>query len=277
MSYYDLKRYETEINLAIAGSIIYIILVFFTYKYIAGITAVTVAILYLYLLLLFFPKIFKSLSGFLFSGIVITSLIIAIMFWYFKVSIPPMGVITDDQMLILVTLLYVFLTYKIMKSNSSMYQYERIPQLFVDVNKKYNNHLMFNVKNMSPFHAVDLEVTFEIVYPIPTSFSPIIKLFIERSYIHKTKSIFCKNKQDSYLIKYTSEYLEPDCPISLDIQNEIHSLIDKNEEFHIIVKYDYKSLDNLSIEKPLYKLFKFKMEQNGINLVHKSGNPIKSN
>jgi hypothetical protein len=197
------------------------------------------------------------------------------------------GAITDDKMLVFVTLLYVFLTYKLMKNNFSIYQYQRIPQLFISARSDTATKPGFEVKNKSDFHAVDLLVTFEIIYPVPEEFFHILNVYVHRNYIEKLKNFTRKNKKSDYMIRYFSEYLEPQDTMYMTLEQEINQLIDiesiKNQneldrverDLQIIAKYEYKSLDNLSLEKPFYKRFKFRIEPTGINLIHISGNPVK--
>lgn len=172
-----------------------------------------------------------------------------------------------------------------MKSNSSVYQYQRIPQLLVDIEN--DNKAIFNIRNTSDFHAIDLHVTFELLYPLPSNSISTIKLFIERNYLSSIKSYFSKSKGNNYLIRYYLEYLESKNTISIDIEEEVQKLLDEQaidkergmdiigDEIHIIVKYDYKSIDNLDLGKPFYKRFKFSVQPTGKRLVHKSGNPVK--
>lgn len=284
--YYNLRRYETEFNTLFAIGVILALFVCFMEKYISGFTAVLLLFIYLYVLMLLSPTTFKTLTNNIFASIIITLSLFAILSWYFKIDILPMGNINDDQMLVFVTLLYVFLTYKLMKSNFSIFQYQRMPQLFIDIENN-GNEALFNIRNMSDFHAVELLVTFEILYPIPVNPISTIKLFIVRNYINPAKSFFFKKRNNKYIIRYSLEYLESKNTANFDIEQEIQILIDKEaitkkrgldiigNELHIIVKYDYKSLDNLNLEKPFYKRFKFKMEPTGNKLVHKSGNPVK--
>lgn len=284
--YYNLRRYETELNILFAIGVILALFVCFMEQYISGFTAVLLLFMYLYVLMLSCPTIFKVLINNIFASILIILSLIAILSWYFKIEILPMGNINDDQMLVFVTLLYVFLTYRLMKSNFSIFQYQRMPQLFIDIENN-GNEALFNIRNMSDFHAVELLVTFEILYPIPVNSISTIKLFIVRNYINPAKSFIFKMRNNEYIIGYSLEYLESKNAVNFDIEQEIQVLIDKEaitkkrgldiiyEELHIIVKYDYKSLDNLNLEKPFYKRFKFKMEPTGKKLVHKSGNPVK--
>lgn len=284
--YYNLRRYETEINISLSICVILALFIFFIEGFISGITAVLLVFTYLYALMLLSPMIFKVLITNISSSAIICLSLFAILFWYFKVDTLPMGTINDDQMLVFVTLLYVILTYSIMKSNYSIYKSQKMPQLFIDI-KNDDNKALFNITNMSDFNAVELLVMFEILYPTPVSSISTMKLFIVRNYINPAKSFFSKKRKNEYIIRYGLEYLESKNTVNIDIEQEIQCLIDNEaitkkrgldiigEEIHIIMKYDYKSLDNLNLEKPFYKRFKFKMQPTGKMLVHKSGNPVK--
>ncbi|AKB79612.1 hypothetical protein MSHOH_3129 [Methanosarcina horonobensis HB-1 = JCM 15518] len=276
--YYSLRRQETELKILFTTGVIFSFFICYIEKYISGFTAILLFFMYIYSLMSFSPNIFKLVINNIFAVIIICLSFFAILFWYFKIDALPMGSINDNQMLIFVTLLYVFLTYKTMKSNFSIYQHQRMPQLLIDIANN-DSKALFMIKNISDFHAVELLVTFEILYPIPVSTFSTIKLFIVRS-------LFKKRKND-YIIHYFLEYLEPKSTADLDIEQEIQCLIDKEaitkkrgldiigEDLHVIVKYEYKSLDNLDLEKPFYKRFKFKIHPTGSKLVHKSGNPVK--
>lgn len=285
--YYNLRRHETELNIVFAVIIILVLIYLYMETYISGVSAILLFIIFFFTLMISSPKILEILvNNILVNSIIISSLIFIILFWYFKIDILPMGAINDDQMLIFVTLLYVFLTYKIMKSNSSIYKYQRIPQLVIDL-ENTDNKALFSIRNISDFHAVELLISFEILYPIPVSSISTIRLFIERSYINQIKSFFSKMGKNEYIIHYYIESLESQSTGILDIEEEIQCLIDKeaitkergldiiDEELHIIVKYEYKSLNNLDLEKPYYKRFKFMIQPTGNRLVYKSGNPIK--
>lgn len=188
--------------------------------------------------------------------------------------------ITDNKMLVFVTILYVILTYMIMRSHFSIYQYQRMPQLSIDVKNDFKRKFIFDVKNISNHPAADVLITFEIVHPIPKNMRSALYLFFQRKY-NRLVNVF-QNKKSTYIIRHFSEYLETNDLKSINIEEEIQSLVDKKakshgldvigEEFQIILNYDYKSVDNLNLEVPFLKLFKFRVEPNGIHLVHKSGN-----
>ncbi|MDY0386994.1 MAG: hypothetical protein RBT65_07680 [Methanolobus sp.] len=283
--YYNLKRFETEINVLLSTAVIFILFQLYRLEYISELIAIAALFLYLYILLLFLPNLFKPLFNSIVSSLIICVSFFAILFWYFKIDLLPMGTITDDQMLIFVTLLYVFLTYKIMKSNVSVYQYQRIPQLLVDIES--NSKAIFKIRNTSDFHAIDLYVTFEILYPIPPNSISTLKLFIERNYTNTIKSYFSKKDASKYVIRYYLEYVESKNNVGIDLEEEVQNLLDEQaidkergleiigDELHIIVKYDYKSIDNLDLGKPFYKRFKYNMQPTGTKLIHKSGNPVK--
>ena len=167
-----------------------------------------------------------------------------------------------------------------MKSHFSIYQYQRMPQLSIDVKNDFKRKFIFDVKNISNHPAADVLITFEIVHPIPKNMRSALYLFFQRKY-NRLVNVF-QNKKSTYIIRHFSEYLETNDLKSINIEEEIQSLVDKKakshgldvigEEFQIILNYDYKSVDNLNLEVPFLKLFKFRVEPNGIHLVHKSGN-----
>ena len=161
-----------------------------------------------------------------------------------------------------------------------------MPQLLVDVKTDLNLISTFNIKNISDFPATDLLTTFEIVWPIPKNINSIVKLWFTRIY-DKIKFLVLNDKKLDYIIVYFSEYLDPNDSISLNIDEEIHKLIDNKaineekglaligEKFQVILKYEYKSQDNVFLEVPFYKLFEYQITPIGIQLIRKSGNPIK--
>ena len=281
ISYYKLKKNEDLFNTILFAFLVLIFSIFWS-----GAIYILIIFLYLYILLLTSPRFFRILSGALSSAVIFTMSILLIISWLLKVNLPIIGNIDNNQMLIFVTIFYVFLTYKVMKSNFLIFKYQRMPQLLVDVKTDLNLISTFNIKNISDFPATDLLTTFEIVWPIPKNINSIVKLWFTRIY-DKIKFLVSNDKKVDYIIVYFSEYIDPNDSISLNIDEEIHKLIDNKaineekglaligEKFQVILKYEYKSQDNLYLEVPFYKLFEYQITPIGIQLIRKSGNPIK--
>ena len=280
ISYYKLKKNEDLFNTILFAFLVLIFSIFWS-----GAMYILIIFLYLYILLLTSPRFFRILSGALSSAVIFTMSILLIISWLLKVNLPIIGNIDNNQMLIFVTIFYVFLTYKVMKSNFLIFKYQRMPQLLVDVKTDLNLISTFNIKNISDFPATDLLTTFEIVWPIPKNINSIVKLWFTRIY-DKIKFLVLNDKKLDYIIVYFSEYLDPNDSISLNIDEEIHKLIDNKaineekglligEKFQVILKYEYKSQDNVFLEVPFYKLFEYQITPIGIQLIRKSGNPIK--
>ena len=281
ISYYKLKKNEDLFNTILFAFLVLIFSIFWS-----GAIYILIIFLYLYILLLTSPRFFRILSGALSSAVIFTMSILLIISWLLKVNLPIIGNIDNNQMLIFVTIFYVFLTYKVMKSNFLIFKYQRMPQLLVDVKTDLNLISTFNIKNIGDFPATDLLTTFEIVCPIPKNINSIVKLWFTRIY-DKIKFLISNDKKLDYIIVYFSEYLDPNDSISLNIDEEIHKLIDNKainqekgltligEKFQVILKYEYKSQDNVYLEVPFYKLFEYQITPTGIQLIRKSGNPIK--
>ena len=118
ISYYKLKKNEDLCNTILFAFLVLIFSIFWT-----GAIYILIIFLYLYILLLTSPRFFRILSGALSSAVIFTMSILLIISWLLKVNLPIIGNIDNNQMLIFVTIFYVFLTYKVMKSNFLIFKY----------------------------------------------------------------------------------------------------------------------------------------------------------
>ena len=205
--------------------------------------------------------------------------------WFFEK--PSLGIeITDDKMLVFVTMLYVLLTYKISKSNLEIYRYQKIPSLSIEGNvppkqntdpKKFTEYI---VKNNSKYSAFSISIVIEILYPIPkkniSTFLQLVKrtltirffteyLLLKPAYVSywKIDELEPEKKVLVYLDEKTFTEILP--VIAYNPRKKYENVVFKKEtEFSVIIKCEYYSEDGVQIEKPLYKLFYFVGDGNGI-------------
>lgn len=286
LSYYKLKKNENLVLGLFIGVFLLVILQFSIGNNTYLLIFFFIIFLLLYIFMIFSPRFFGILSSTISSMAIVFSFIFLIMFWLLKVNLPVVGLISDGKMLVFVTLLYVFLTNRIIQNNLMIFKRQRIPQLIVDVKNDLTSIDQFTIKNISDFPATNLLITFEIIYPIPDNSYQIIKLWLIRIYELNIARIL-NAKKTEYLVNYYSEYLESNSSISINIYEEIHKLADeiaiKKEEglgiigtkIQVILKYDYKSQDNLEIDAPFFRLFEYEINPTGCHIIHKSGEPVK--
>ncbi len=287
ITYYSLRKSKIVLDLLFGAIGLFVISLFLTYDYIEWLTFAFFIFLYFYILMIFFPRIFRLLGSAISVSIIITLSIFSLLLWLFRFDLPYLGVISDNKMLVLVTILYVFLTYKILQSNITLFQYQRMPQLLVEIKNDLDNSSKFIVRNESQYPAINIFLTFEIVCPIPDTFFSVLTLWLKREIIEKIGNLISKNKNPDYIVKFFSEYLESKGSMYLAINDEINDIIDQmsikegkglgivGNTFQVILKYEYQSQDELNLNVPFYRSFKFKIEPTGVHLIHKSGDPIK--
>ncbi len=235
--------------------------------------------------MLFSPKTFTIFSTAVLSALLIAISIIFTMSWVFEAQIPYIGVISDTKMLVFLTFLYVILTYRIIRSNFEIFQYQRMPYLKVESENFYS----YLIKNISEFPALDISITLEILHPIPKDSISSFKLWLKRTLQIIGYNRFNKSKPD-YIAYWVSERLDPKDEMKVNISEEIEQVLsltpteanDKTEYccdekilFDIIVKLEYNSQDNLPLENPLYSRFRFESSSTGTALLLRSGKPIK--
>ena len=286
ISYYKLVKYETSILGIMFALILGVWMIIDGTGYIELLRIALILVMFLYMFMLFSPRFFGILSSAISFGVTIALSIVLMVYWLLEVDLPVIGIIDDSKMLVFVTLFYVILTYKIIRSNSMAPKYQRMPQLLADIKNDLGSRYTFNIKNISEFSATDLIIKFEIVYPIPQKPLQTIKLFLIRV-CKKSLAEISITKNLEYFVVYDSEYLESNKSIYLDLSEEILKLtdqiaIDKEEgfemlgqKFQVILKYDYKSQDNLYLESPFYRLFEYQIYPTGCHLIHRSGKPMK--
>lgn len=176
LSYYKLKKIENLVLGLFVGVFLLVILQFSIGNNTYLLIFFFIIFLLLYIFMIFSPRFFGILSSTISSMAIVFSFIFLIMFWLLKVNLPVVGLISDGKMLVFVTLLYVFLTNRIIQNNLMIFKRQRIPQLIVDVKNDLTTIDQFKIKNISDFPATNLLITFEIIYPIPDNSYQIIKL-----------------------------------------------------------------------------------------------------
>lgn len=234
--------------------------------------------------MLFVPKTLRIFSTAVLSAFLIVVSIIFTISWFFQANI--LGIlISDTKMLVFLTFLYVILTYRIIKSNFEIFQYQRMPYLIVEAENFYS----YVIQNVSEFPALDIMTSLEIIYPIPKDSISSFKLWLKRTLQIISYNHFNKPKPD-YIAYWVSERLDPRNAMEVNISEEIGKVLpltlikanDKTEyccnekiSFDIIIKLEYNSQDNLPLENPLYSRFRFESSSTGTALLLRSGKPIK--
>jgi hypothetical protein len=294
--YYYFRKNEQNLFTVIA-LVSMVIFYIFAYAYILTsniLLLISFVILFLiYVIILFLSEgtqkvVNKALMIYLVIGIYGGLLLI----WIFDISYHGIK-ITDDKMLVFVTLLYVYLTYKITKSNIEIAKYQKIPQIMIDnngeISKPFEKITSYTVENISDYPAKSVFVTMEVVYPIPTTYFASLVDCLKKSCEIQLFTRF-KRSKPTYITCWKAESIEPHDNISVTIEKEtINSTLkfvpkefankilemkfEPNTKFEIIIKCEYFSQDGISIETPVYKLFEFDGDSTGIRSMSKSGIP----
>ncbi|MDO9098972.1 MAG: hypothetical protein Q7U60_12740, partial [Candidatus Methanoperedens sp.] len=275
LPYYRLKKNEKFVPLYIFLIVAYISIIIS--KFLPIVQVFTFLFLFLYVFMLFSPKNFTIFSTALLSALLIAISIIFTISWVFEVQIPYIGIISDTKMLVFLTFLYVILTYRIIKSNFEIFQYQRMPYLIIESEDFY----CYIIKNVSEFPALDIMMTLEILCPIPEDSISSFKLWLKRTLQIIGYNRFNKSKPD-YIAYWASERLDPKDEMKVNIYEEIEQVLsltqteanDKTEyccnekiSFDVIVKTEYSSQDNLPLENPLYSRFRFESSPTGTKLL----------
>lgn len=235
--------------------------------------------------MLFSQKTLKFFSLTAVIAILISAYFLFIVSWFFQEPLPSFGIIDNQKMLILVTMLYVILTYKVFRSNYEIFQNQRMPYF------KVYTHLFdgYKLKNISEFPAINILITLELLYPIPRTTISSIKEWIIRTI--KT-TIFLKlwSLKPNYFAAWMVDRLESGEEIKVTIEEELtkflslelkeengkKNFISKDEiDFIILIKCEYSSIDGLLLENPHYNIFKWKANPSGMKFISKTGEPIK--
>ena len=224
--------------------------------------------------------IFYSVIGFYFG---------LLLMWIFDFSFYGFR-ITDNKMLVFITILYVYLTYNITKSNFEIFQYQKIPQIAIEnggeiTDDFYEKFKSYTIKNNGDYPAKNMNISIEILYPVPTKYFPSLFECIKRSFRIGLFSQFNVSKP-GYITYWISESIDPNDSILVSIDEKviikslpvlikkysgkiIEITFEREVEFCVIIKCEYYSQDGVAIEKPIYKLFTFKGDHEGINYVSK--------
>lgn len=282
MYYYLLKKNET--NLLVFTTIMIIVaFIIISKEMFIFILFASLFLLFIFGLIIPKIKVIKDTIIFIIISFIIISFTLS---WIFEIQLSYVGIISNNEMLVLGTFLFAFLTYNAMRKNTELFQDKRMPYFKVKIEENIlNKHVDFIITNISDFPAKNIWIDIEIIYPIPKTFISSLKLFLMGELI----SIFAIFKNHNYTISYVSESLESKDNMKINIYDEILKLshinssqLEKhfnrsysNEDifFNIIIKCKYTSKDNLPLKNPIYNIFEFKSGIDGVKLIHKSGDP----
>lgn len=286
LTYYELIKYRDQLYFYL-----FLLIVFIGVTIFKDFAIDTLVLFFIpsYFLYLSSKKIKRVINDAVIYSLVLFIIVVILISWIFESPLSVFGIIDDDKMLVFGTFFFAFLTYVAMKNNTKIFQYQRMPYLKVDLDRNLGDDFTFSCTNKSDFPAKDIFINLEIVYPIPENPIKSIKLFIQRQL--KLATCFLSLKIPDFSKFVHEERLEPNESIKIDIIDEIIALppiitrvhqeyfkrYHSEEEicFNIIIYFTYASIDNLQIEDPIYKMFKFKSDHNGIRLILKSGKSVK--
>lgn len=301
ISYYSLKKSENNFRYLIAYISVCLVLLLHS-KFQSVPLDVAFIIIFYYGYTILSPNNSIEMVRFIFMSASLTIFyMIFVLFslsWVFNYPILyNIGIISDEKMLVLMTFTYVILTYKIMRSNVEIFQYQRMPNIVIT--SSLVNNMTLIVKNVSDYPVIDLTIQIEIVHPIPKTTFEIIRMWFMRhidilicSYEILKKYNVCAKHNPNYHLVWKSEKLESNDQIDLTIINDVEKKLhlylhdDKiygiktyySEEeilFDVIIKCEYASQDNLYLKNPIFNLFKYKSNREGIHILTKSGDAIK--
>ncbi len=278
--YYRIRRGEHEVGLYVVlfGAYFSVSL----YKFLNAEMAAFVFFVIFYLALLISTKqVLLVLKALLLSILSLAGIII-IYSWITKNAITSnIGPVTDTQMLVFATFVYVFLTYKILQSNREIFEYSRLPQLSIGENFPF-----LGISNKSEFIAKNIDISAEIVGPVPETLVGGIGLWVYRVFKRGISNL--KKSNLDFMPSYFIERLEPEETRWIDIRENVLKVlplkIDSNSKyffsdtelnFDIIVSYTYKSGENFPIPEPIFRLFRCKSGKSGYELIKKTGDVIK--
>lgn len=301
ISYYSLKKSENNFRYLIAYiSVCLVLLLHIKFQSVPLDVAFIIIFYYGYTILS--PNDSIEMVRFIFMSVSLTVffMIFALfsLSWVFNYPILyNIGIISDEKMLVLMTFTYVILTYKIMRSNVEIFQYQRMPNIVIT--SSFVNDMTFIVKNVSDYPVIDLTIQIEIVHPTPKTTFEIIRMWFMRhidilicSYeILKKYKVYEKHNPNYYLV-WKSEKLESNDQIDLtiinDVEKKLHLHLDEDKTydiktyyseeeilFDVIIKCEYASQDNLYLKNPIFNLFRYKSNRKGIHILTKSGDAIK--
>ncbi|MCM1985598.1 hypothetical protein [Methanococcoides seepicolus] len=285
VNYYILKKKETNIFEAIFLIIVGIILAFFYFKYISLETVLS-AFFPLFIISLFLPNIHKTNQILLRDGLIVLTFFLAIGFWVFGFSVPYINIVlSDGKMVVIGSIFYAYLTFKNLQNNSSIFKYQRMPNITIKT-KKEDASYTFLIVNNSRYPVKNVKVAFHIVYPIPEDrYFVLMKWFLNHQY-----DFLIRKKPQNSTLKSIS-FIESNETKKITLDDKLYSLFDITKaltgygvyeysnlptdckRFDIITDLRYSSQDNLEIENPIFKKFEFEMDSKGIKLIHDSDDP----
>lgn len=117
--------------------------------------------------------------------------LIATISWLFRTEIDFFGfkqIIDNSQMMVLITILYVFFTYLILNKSKEQFDISRLPLL-----KVVNDEYCFKFLNLSDYPAKRVITYIKIIYPIPKNIGEKIKFYFSsmfKTHIYKIPVIF---------------------------------------------------------------------------------------
>ncbi|MCK5494673.1 MAG: hypothetical protein KAJ14_16305 [Candidatus Omnitrophica bacterium] len=233
----------------------------------------------IYMLSLISQKIRRRINDTILIILVFSIIITFTISWIFKIQLSFIGVIDDNKMLVLVTFLYVFLTYKIMKNSFTLFELKRIPDLKIEMNDSFNK---YEIKNITEFPAKDIRIIIEVLHPIPKGLYDTINLWLRRNIETLNKNKLSK-KKPHYITILEQKTLNKDNSILINLNDDLFSSIplnkftkevnkgvtledeilfysEKEQIFEVIIKCEYKSIDNLKIS-PRFQSLTFKTKR----------------
>ncbi len=285
MLYYALIKYRDQFLF----TLFFIIALIISLNFNMAIDSLLSLFLSIYILSLISPKIRRRINDTILIILVFTIVITFTISWILKIQLSFIGVIDDNKMLVFGTFLFVFLTYMAMKKNTEIFQYQRMPYLIMEFDKDSNEEFLFTFKNIRDFPANNIYIKFEIIYPLPGNSWPSLLLFVKQQLKLILFRLSIIPKPD-FFISFVSERLEPNDCMKINILDQLLRYVpinskpyqgnlkryysDKEIYFNIISNYTYSSKEKFLSEDPTYNIFKFKSDLKGIELIHKSGEPI---
>ncbi len=255
------------------------------------ISSIIVIFIFLYTLffLIFIIKMYKQILFKMMNFLFVFLYVAFFIFWLAKIEIPinMLGndlVINDQQMIVLTTLLYTYLTYLNIKTSSNIFKYQRFPSLDI----KRNGLFFFAVENTSVFSAKDVVLDFDIIFPTPTSEKlDLLKWFFKHEY-HK---YFTRKNTATFEINS----LKPGENKSIDIEDlalrvlkiekkqncrtglDYYISSDGNLKYFSIVAAttQYSSEEGLFNKQPHYKIYEYKFKLDKVEFIQCSDDPIR--
>jgi len=219
----------------------------------------------------FFAKDFFEgvISAFIFTGLMLLGVLVVIS-W--MTQQPVFGIIiTNDMMLIIITGIYVILTYFILENTKENFELSRLPILSI----KYIPKMEFRFKNESENLLMkNVNAEFEIVYPIPiTTLEKVIHYFkrtlgIKNKIDVNIKELMPKDSKSPDLTSFVSQKLnliKPD--LTEVVQGNLRLKSDMNLKFKLILNCDYESQTDYTTPSTIKMEFEYEVVKEGIGRI----------